>query len=405
MFTVLRQAFVPLLSLFCFVLGSGFFSTLLTLSMKLHQESALIIGALTSMFYAGLVIGSFRVEQFIIRVGHIRAYATFSATLAVVCLLHGIYYQPYFWLLLRFISGVVTAGLYVVIESWLLCKSSTVNRGQVLALYMVALYGAQSFGQFFLNLGNPQDLLLYAIGSMLCSLSIIPLAMSNVQTPQFDEPSTLKWSILWSKSASGLIGSFSAGMIMGVIQGLMPLVFKDSFKEQSNVATYMFAIIFGGMLLQYPVGRISDIIERRLVLIGINMITIALSVVCILNMQEGWLFFSVMLLFGGLTFTLYPISIAHACDALALNDIVAGTQSLLLAYSIGAVFGPIIAPFFMQSFGSSGLFIYFILVCGTFTPLVIVRKTQKADTPQEENFISMPQTSPLMSELDPRGEE
>ncbi|MCC5792700.1 MAG: MFS transporter [Legionellaceae bacterium] len=405
MFLVFIETFVPLLSLFIFVVGTGFFATLLTLSMTLHQEPAILMGALTSTFYAGLVLGSFRVERFITRVGHIRAYAAFSAALAVLCLLHGIFYQPYLWLLLRFAAGIATAGLYVVIESWLLCKSTNINRGQVLALYMVTFYGAQSLGQFILNLGDPLELILFALASMMCSLSIIPLAMSYVQSPQFDEPSTLRWSKLIHQAASGLVGCFSAGMILSVIQGLMPALFSELFHYKAQVANYMFAIIFGGMLLQYPVGRISDVIERRLVLIMINVATVVLALVCMMNLQTGWLFFSLMVLFGGLTFTLYPISISHACDALENKDIVAGTQSLLLAYSLGAVLGPLIAPLFMHAMGTHGLFIYYVVVCGLVIPLLILRKTQKSNVPQEEAFISMAQTSPIMMELDPRGEE
>lgn len=405
MFSVIFEAFVPLLSLFIFVLGTGFFSTLLSFSMTMHHEPPMLIGVLTSLFYAGLVLGSFRAERFIIRVGHIRAYAAFSATLAVICLLHGIFYQPYWWLLLRFVAGLATAGLFVVIESWLLCKSTPTNRGQILALYMVTFYGAQSVGQFFLNIGDPKDLLLFAIASMLCSLSIIPLAMSYVQTPQIEEPSTLRWSKLIKNTASGLLGCFSAGMIMSAIQGLMPTLFNDIFQQKSLVARYMFVIIFGGMLLQYPVGRVSDIIERRLVLIMIYVLTIVVTFISMLYFEDGPLFFSLMLIFGGLTFTLYPISISHACDALDNKDIIAGTQSLLLAYSVGAVLGPLIAPLFMHAFGSNGLFLYYIAISGAVIPILIVRKAQKADTPQEETFVSMAQTTPVMLEFDPRADD
>ena len=405
MFSVIFEGFVPLLSLFIFVLGTGFFSTLLSFSMTLHHEPPMMIGVLTSLFYAGLVLGSFRAERFIIRVGHIRAYAAFSATLAVTCLLHGIFYQPYWWLLLRFISGLGTAGLYVVIESWLLCKSNHGNRGQILALYMVTFYGAQSVGQFFLNIGDPLNLLLFSIASMLCSLSIIPLAMSYVQTPQIEAPSTLCWSKLINQTASGLLGCFSAGMIMSAIQGLMPTLFNDIFQQKALIARYMFIIIFGGMLLRYPVGRVSDFIERRLVLIIINILTIVITFISMLYFKDGPLFMTLMLVFGGLTFTLYPISISHACDALESKDIIAGTQGLLLAYSGGAVLGPLIAPLFMHAFGFNGLFMYYIAICGAVIPLLILRKAQKADTPQDELFMSMPQTTPVMSELDPRAEE
>lgn len=404
MLAVITETFAPLLSLFIFVLGNGFFSTLLALVMTVKHEPPIAIGAMTGVFYAGLVLGSFRIEHLINRVGHIRAYSAFSSTLAITCLLHGIVYDLGFWLILRFVAGFATAGLFVVIESWLLCKGTRTNRGQILSLYMITFYGAQSFGQFFLNLGDPQTMLLFAITSMLCSLSIIPLSMTKSQSPQFEEPSTLKLRKLIKESASGLFGCFAAGLIMSSIYALMPTYLSNLFQTKADVARYMFAIIFGGMLLQYPVGKLSDLFERRLVLIIIGASTIVVSLAIILLPHKSMDFFLLMGLLGGLTFTFYPISITHACDNLDTKDLIAGTQSLLLAYSIGAMFGPFLAPVFMHLFGGAGLFLYFICVSGSTIPLFLIRKKQKKDTPPEEPFLSLPQTSPILLELDPRSE-
>ena len=115
---LLKKVMSPLLSLFIFALCSGFFLTFLSLSMNAHDESSLMIGAMTGIFYAGLVCGSFRIESFIARVGHIRAFSTFASLLAVISLLHGIFYNMPLWFVLRFITGFGTAGIFVVIESW-----------------------------------------------------------------------------------------------------------------------------------------------------------------------------------------------------------------------------------------------------------------------------------------------
>ncbi len=405
MLTVIFETFVPLLSLFIFVLGSGLFSTLLSLKMAIYNADSLSIGAMMGVYYGGLVLGSFRFERFITRVGHIRAYSAFSAILAIVCLMHAIFYSLGLWLVLRFIAGIASAGLFIVIESWLLCKSTPVNRGQVLSLYMITFYAGQSLGQLLLRVGDSETYILFALASMLCSLSIIPVAMSNVSTPQYNEPSTLSLHKLINNAASGLLGCLSSGLIMGGIYGLLPIIFNELFHSQEAVGNFMFAVIFGGMLLQYPVGKLSDIIERRLVLIIISIATILVSLfLMVSSANQPGILFLLLMIFGGLTFTLYPISISHACDALESKDIVAGTQSLLLAYSIGAMVGPSIVPIFLHFLGAKGFFIYISAVCGFAIPLFILRKAQKAATPQEEAFISIPQTTPIVSALDPRGE-
>lgn len=387
---VMIEIFVPLLSLFIFILGTGFFSTLLALNMTLSHASPLAIGAMTGIFYAGLVLGSFRMDRFISRVGHKRAYVVFSVMQAIICLLHGIFYQVGWWLFLRCLAGFTSAGLFVVIESWLLGKSTSTNRGRVLSLYMISYYAAQSLGQFFLNLAEPDRLSLFALTSILCFLSIIPLVMYRVNPPQYGEASTLSLQKLLDKSVAGFVGCLSSGLIMGGIYGLMPTLLSDLFHDKAKVANYMFAIIFGGMLLQYPLGNLSDLIARRLVLIIISVATVIVSLVLMTSHVNPWFFFMLMLLFGGLTFTLYPISISHACDALEARDIVAGTQSLLLVYSLGAMAGPLLAPWFMHSFGIRGLFIYFITVCSLITPLFMLPKSDKAGEPQEESFLSNP---------------
>lgn len=374
----------PLLSLFIFVLGTGFSFTFFGVILTVKKVSPMIIGAMTAVFYAGLVLGSIRVENFITRVGHIRAYAVFSATLAITYILQGLYFSVYSWLILRFIAGLVTAGLYVVIESWILHKTNRTNRGQLLSMYMIIFYAAQSLGQFFLKLSEPGAILLFAISSMLCSLSIIPISMTRLPSPDCSTPSTLGFKVLFYKTASGLFGSFVSGMVMGAIYGLMPSIFKLKFHDNHLVANFMFTLIIGGMLLQYPIGKVSDLFERRKVFILISALTVIVSVVMLFFPKGNIIpWYIVVALLGGLTFTLYPISIAHACDALNPEDLVAATQSLLLSYSLGAVLGPMIAPLFMLIAPKQGLFYYLIITCLIVIPPFML---YKSDGEKEENL-------------------
>jgi MFS family permease len=402
MLKIVKKTFAPLLSLFIFTLGSGLFTTLLAVRLHLAGSSDLVIGSMTAAFYAGLVCGSFRIERFIVRVGHIRAFAAFASTLAVVTILQGMIIHIWVWLLLRLVGGFVTAGLYVVIESWLLVQSDTKTRGQILAIYMVGFYAAQALGQFLINTANPETLILFALSAMLCSLSVIPLAMSYVSSPEFGEPSTLSFRKLYQISASGVIGCFAAGLVLGAIYGLLPLYVSQQFQKNSLVAVFMASTIFGGMALQYPVGRLSDFLERRLLLVIVSVLAGGVSILIMLFTHNVWLLVTLCFFLGGLTFTLYPLCISHACDYLDANDFVAGTQGLLLAYSVGSTIGPLLAPVFMHFFGSNGLFVFFLVVTVLLALFFVWRKTQRASVPSEEQFISVPQNTPIMAELDPR---
>lgn len=404
MIKVVAKTVAPLLSLFIFMLGNGLYTTLVVLRLHLEGAPSVVIGAMTGAYYLGLACGSFRIEPFIVRVGHIRAFAAFASTLAVVSSLQGIFDNTAIWILLRLLSGFATAGLFVVIESWLLAQSTVNTRGQILAIYMVCLYAAQALGQFFINLGDPKTLLLFTVVAMLSSLSVIPVAMTYVSSPRADEPSTLSFRKLYQISASGVIGCLCSGLILGAVYGLVPLYVSQKAGTPGMVSFVMASIIFGGMALQYPVGRLSDFIERRLVLMVISLLCIVISFAYIALFPFHWAIYGLSFLFGGMTFTLYPLSISHACDELPPQDIVAGTQGLLLAYSIGATIGPVLAPAFMHLLGPNGLFLYFVAISSFSAVFFAWRQAHKHAAQQEEQFVTLPQTSPIMSELDPRAE-
>lgn len=405
MFGILKLVFSPLVSLFILVLGSGLFTTLLVVRLHLDHASTMTIGVMTGAYYIGLILGSFRIEKFIIRVGHIRAFSAFASALAVVSLLQGILFSTWIWILLRLIGGFATAGLFIVIESWLLILGTIKTRGQILAFYMITFYAAQACGQFLINLGDPKTLLLFSISAMLSSLSVIPLAMTKVGQPQISAPSALSFKQLYKTSGSGVIGCFSGGLIMGAIYGLLPLFIIEQTKSNSLISLFMALTIFGGMALQYPFGKLSDHVERRIVLIMITILMMIASFAMVYAFDYSYVAYMAVFLFGGMTFTIYPVSISHACDNLEPNDMISGTQGLLLAYSIGAAIGPILGAVFMRYLGTDGLFAYFILVGIILTCFFGWRRYQIPSSKPEEPFVSLPQTTPITAELDPRTEE
>lgn len=404
MLDVLKKTLSPLISLFIFALCSGFFLTVLSLAMHLHEEPPLLIGAMTGVFYVGLVCGSFRIEPFIARVGHIRAFSAFASALAVMSLLHGMVYNLPLWFVLRFFTGFGTAGIFVVIESWLLCSGTDSTRGRIVSLYMITFYASEALGQLLINLGTADNLLLYGIAAMLCSLSVIPLSITHVPMPQFTEPSSMKLRTLYKKATSPIFGCFFAGMILSAAYGLFPILFTEHYHDTSKVSIIMFWLIFGGMLLQYPVGKLSDTFDRRLVVVFVCLLAVLTAVALMETLNSYYTSLVLITLLGGFSTTIYPVCISYACDALDSKDITAGIQGLLLSYSIGSAVGPFVAPLFMHGQSEAYLFFYFIAMFGLTGILFAWRKTQKASPPQEEPFQVMRHTTPVMAKVDPRGD-
>lgn len=405
MFQVLRATITPLISLVILILGNSLMTTLLTVKLSQLGESSIMIGAVSAAYYGGLVLGSFKIEPFITRVGHIRAYAAFASTLAVVSILHGLWINAWAWILLRLIAGYSIAGLFVVIESWLLACSSIQTRGQVLAIYMTALYAGQAAGQLLLNVSDINTLVPFCLITMLCSLSVIPLSITYIKSPPLDEPSVLNFFKLYKISPTGVISSFSSGLVLGAIYGLLPLAMSQLGYITKDIGWLMSLTILGGTLLQYPIGRISDRYDRRHVLMVICWLTLITSLgLVVLGGNLKFLFAVFIFILGGFTFVLYPLAISHACDYLPPQDIVAATGGLLLAYGIGATLGPLIAPVFMHSIGPSGLFIYLILISGAMGAFIYWRSRVRDSLPvaEQQEFIIAAKTTPVLNELDPR---
>jgi len=405
----LKHTQSALLSLFILTLGLGLLMTLLPLRLHHAHVSVLLIGLITTAYYAGLILGSFRIEPFIQRVGHIRAFSAFASAFGVVCLLQGLWPNPWIWVFLRFISGICTAVLFIVIESWLLSKSTLQTRGQILALYMIALYAAQAAGQFFLSIGT-LTFIPFAIVSMLASLSVIPLAVTKAPSPTYQDPSPVRLKTLYTVSPSGFLGSFISGLGLSAIYGLMPLFFAQLKLSTHTIATLTAIIIFGGMCFQYPIGRLSDKTDRRLVLLAMSIATVmsAISIMVFAEQGEHTLLYIASFLLGGFIFTLYPLSISQLCDQLKADDIVAGTQGLLLIYSVGATIGPLVATVFMHAiFFPYGLLLYFCVLGLALTGFLLWRKSANPVLPDEnaQAFVNLPQTTPIAAELDPRSDE
>jgi MFS family permease len=398
-----HDLFAPLFSLFILSIGTGFLTTLIPVLLNEQKASPWIMGLMSTANYLGLIVGSFHTEKFILRVGHIRAFSALASCITITTLSHGFITHVEYWLILRFLSGICLAGLYVAIESWLISGSAVSARGRVLAFYMIALYGANGCGQFLIKFDNNPPLFLFALATLFISFSIFPLSITKAHTPKIEEPAAFGLKKLLDHSLSGSIGSFSSGLIMGSLYGLYPVFIARNFLD-SPLQYYTSALIFGGMLLQYPVGRLSDIIERRTVLYSICFLS-ALICMCFIFLPITPLMGVILsFILGGFTFTIYPICISHGCDTAKSEDIVSTTQGMLLLYSIGAACGPIAASCVVYFFDKQGLMIYITLValsCGIF---LYFRRINTAPIVQDEHFLPSAQTSAVLAELDPRGE-
>lgn len=371
---------IPLLSTALFMLGNGYLNTFISLRMSELGHTDLAIGIIASAYYVGLVVGALQIAKFIVKMGHLRVFVCIIGLFNCVCFIHAISDNIYLWFILRLLAGISLAGFYITIESWLLEYSTNKNRGIMLALYMVSISSAQAFGQLFLDIYDASSAFPFIIVISLLSLSIIPIAISSRNVKTICDIELIHFSDIAKLNSGSVAACLVSGLILSSVYSLLPLVFERVTGQPEKTAYLMFITLLGGTILQYPIGLLSDNFDRRKVLVLVAFLSSMLSLGIIIigyNALSVMQLTIVYFIFGGMSFTFYPVALSIVCDRLKRDNIVSASQNLSLIDGLGSILGPIIAPQFMNFFGLEGLTIYFIVVYSCFFLFLIFRTVRR----------------------------
>jgi MFS family permease len=392
-----------LLAIFTLMAGGGFLATLTSVRLEQAGSSAMLIGAVGTAYFLGLTIGSLRAPRVIRRVGHIRAFAAFVSVFSASTLTYAIHRDPLLWAGLRFIDGLCVAGVFICLESWLNERAETRARGSVLAGYMIALYAGQALGQFLLNLSATRPSLPFLVASVLISLAAVPVVLTRISAPPPEEGTALSVRALYAISPLGIVGATVTGMMLGAFYALGAVYVRRLGMDLSATAVFMSIVIFGGVALQWPLGRLSDRFDRRRVMVAALGGALAASLAIALVDTPGLPLLVLGAVFGGLSFALYPLCVAHTNDHLQPEQRVAASGGLVLLYSVGAVAGPVLGAAAMTLGGASGLFLFTATCAGGTLAFGLWRQASTPPVPadQQQNYQALPRTTPMSAALDP----
>lgn len=383
--------------------GSGFLSSLVAIRLEAGGARAPVVGAVAAAYFLGLAIGAVHAEPLIRRVGHIRAFAAAASLFSASALAYAIHQHAALWALLRLADGLCMAGLFVCLESWLNERAAPKARGTVLAAYMIALYAGQAIGQFLLATGAERPALPFVAGSILLSLAVIPVALTHISQPAPSDEPPLKVKALYAVSPLGIAGAVATGIMLGAFYGLGALFARRVGLGLAEIASFISTVIIGGVALQWPLGRLSDRFDRRGVITAAFLGTAIVAALLALPGLPRPALYALGALFGGLAFALYPMCVAHLNDHLRETERVAASGGLVLAYSGGAVIGPLAGSAAMRLAGPGGLF-GFLAVCAAFVTLfALYRRQARLPVPAalKRPFRMLPRTTPAAAALDP----
>ncbi len=347
-----------LLSTSFLIAGSGLMNTLVSLKFKMTGHSSLLIGGISAMYFSGLLFGSLKISVLIKVVGYVKSFTTLASIMAIALILPGMNDNIFIFFTCRFVQGICIAGLYVIIESWIICSSSENNRGKTLAMYMIVLYGSYSMGQFFLSGDTILTILPFCISTILVVASIIPLSSFPVTPPLLEEHSSISLKKIYNASKSGFIGCFISGIFISAIFSMLPLYIEEIADNTNHIATAMALTFLAGVSVQYPLGSLSDKMDRQKLQIMLNVVYGILLLIFTVLEYYKFMNYNVLLLvvtvIGMFSFTIYPISMNLVCDNLKRSEIIRGTEGLTIAFGVGSIVGPIYVSLAIKVFGFYG---------------------------------------------------
>ncbi len=376
-----------LLSVALLLMGNGLQGTLLPVRAQLESFSTLDIGVLGSSYFLGFAAGCIFGPYLVRRVGHIRTFTAVVSLASTIALAHALLIDPILWWVLRALTGFCFAVLYMVIESWLNEKSTNENRGFVFSVYTIINLTVITIGQMMLTIGNPTSFPIFAIASILVSLAALPVALTRAPAPAPIAKVKIRIRHLYECSPVGFAGALVVGLANGSFWALGPVFAQDNkfASGTTGIAVFMSIAVIAGALGQWPLGRLSDKIDRRKVIV-FACAGAALSGVGASIFADRWEYavFCFSFLFGLFAFPLYALSAAHMNDSIEPGGFVEASSGLLLLYAAGAILGPLIAATTMRIIGSPGLFLCTSLAHATMAAFAVYRMRQRARPAAEE---------------------
>ncbi len=337
-------------------LAVGVQSSLLGYRAELEGFADPLIGLLMSAYFAGFLIGSLTAPRLIQSVGHIRTFGAASALASMTILVHASFVEPFTWAAMRFLTGFAFSSIYVVAESWLNQAADNRNRGQLLSVYMIILLAGTCAGQFLLNLADPQGFGLFALISVMVSLAAIPCLLSVLPAPAVIEAERVSVRHLWQRAKMGVIGIVLVQWAAAVVFGMGAVYAAKLGLGVGEVALFMGAMMGGGMVLQWPLGRLSDRIDRRWVMGGASAIAVAAALMAGAETAAGPRLYLFAFLFGGFCLSQYSLIVALTQDHLRPAEIVPASGTIVMLSGAVSVAGPLMASLGMRYLGLSSYF-------------------------------------------------
>ncbi|MDQ4135205.1 MAG: MFS transporter [Pseudomonadota bacterium] len=386
--------------------GNGLLQVLMPLRMQAEGFPVSAIGLVAAAYGLGFSTGCFLAPAFIRHVGYIRAFACLAAITGATVLAMTQAHSTPAWILLRGLTGVTLACIFTATDSWISARATSGDRGRMLSIYMICTKVALMLSPLGISLGDIRTDSLFMAVNAVITLSLLPIAATTTQEPPAPQGVRIEVRRLFATAPSAVVGVFAVGLVNGPVMAIAPVFGVSIGLSQDRAAALIFALQAGSLVMQWPLGWLSDRTDRRYVIAGLAAGTGLISLLILAVSAAGaqapipWAFAA----WGGLALCIYSVCVAHACDIVEPGRIVSTIGTLLFSWASGVTVGPLLGAGAMELMGPKGLFIYSALVSLALTGFVLVRIVQVRRAPAMRGFAAVPQNSSASAALTPRVE-
>jgi len=417
MIKIIKNSWALFIGIGIMMIAHGLQGNLMGIRSVIEEFNFIATGTMMSGYYVGYLFGSNIAPKLVSRVGHIRVFAAFASMASLSILIIAAYVNPIVWTFARFITGLSVVSCFIVAESWLNDRANNRTRGKILSVYMIVTFTGLAIGMLLLNFDSPENYKPFILVSILLSIALVPILLTKRKAPKFKKIGTLKLKELYKISPLGFVSSFCTGIIHSVLFTLSAVYAAIMNFSIFEISLLLFLITIAGALSQWPIGYLSDLYNRRNIIIITTLVSAIFCVLIFIVSQASlqlmylateWgssklMFFIFISVYAGASLSLFPLNIAHTNDFVPKEKFVAAGGGLNIVFGLGAMGGPIVCSIFMNKFGPNSFFIFLLIFHVIIAIFAFYRMTIRSteDNP-DSTFTPLPKNiTPLGMELDP----
>ena len=367
-----------------FMVGNGLQGVLLGVRAEQLQFGDVMTGLVMGGYFIGYFSGSLIVPKLVSRVGHIRVFGVMAAIASASILVHPIVENASVWMLMRFMTGFAYVGMYIVSESWINDKATNSTRGGLLSVYMMVQMFGMMIGQSMLTFGSETGYDMFLAVSIIVSFAAIPIMLTAARSPDFEAPEKASFRRVYHNSPLSVVGMGITGFNAAIVFGMGAVFASKIGMTFIQVSYFMVAIGAGAMILQYPIGKLSDLIDRRTVILIAHILSLGFLLASFFTSTISFLWLGLMMaLYSGVSTPLYSLYIAHANDYLSPRQVVSTSAKLVMINGLGAIFGPPLLGYAIYLVGVGAFFGVQIIMHIVMIGFVFYRMSVRPSMPVE----------------------